>query len=119
VVWKRLYFRPFAAIRSSVGMLIGPPNALECPKPMSVDQDDDDDWGAFAGADGVNRAGAFALRASSSVIAAYVGSASGSTVRSTVPAPDEDPGAGEDDWLPGTGAHCGSQNDRQNDGRHP
>src|SRR5688572_5743250 len=35
VVWKRLYFRPSFASLSAVGMLIGPPNALEWPKPMS------------------------------------------------------------------------------------
>src|ERR1700684_2977596 len=35
VVWKRLYFKPFAARRSAVGVLHGPPNALEAPKPTS------------------------------------------------------------------------------------
>ena len=35
MVWKRLYLRPFAARRSAVGVLIGPPKALEAPKPTS------------------------------------------------------------------------------------
>src|SRR3954463_1478271 len=35
VVWKRLYFRPFAASRSAVGVAHGPPNALEAAKPTS------------------------------------------------------------------------------------
>src|ERR1051325_9639874 len=35
VVWKRLYFRPFPARRSAVGVAHGPPNALEAAKPTS------------------------------------------------------------------------------------
>src|SRR3954449_7792091 len=35
VVWKRLYFRPFPASRSAVGVAHGPPNALEPAKPTS------------------------------------------------------------------------------------
>src|SRR3954451_9347444 len=35
VVWKRLYFRPFAARRSAVGVAHGPPNALAAPNPTS------------------------------------------------------------------------------------
>ena len=35
VVWKRVYFRPLAASRSAVGVAIGPPKALEAPKPQS------------------------------------------------------------------------------------
>src|SRR5215203_3638341 len=35
VVWKRLYLRPFPASRSAVGVLHGPPNALEAAKPTS------------------------------------------------------------------------------------
>ena len=34
-VWKRLYRSPLSAMRSNVGMLIGPPKALVAPKPMS------------------------------------------------------------------------------------
>src|ERR1700736_3120171 len=34
-VWKRLYFSPFFASFSALGMWIGPPNALEWAKPMS------------------------------------------------------------------------------------
>src|SRR5262249_40111347 len=35
VVWKRLYFRPFLASLSRVGVGIGPPNVLDAPKPTS------------------------------------------------------------------------------------
>ena len=35
VVWKRLYFSPLAAKRSAVGVLHGPPKALDAPKPTS------------------------------------------------------------------------------------
>jgi hypothetical protein len=35
VVWNRLYFSPPAASRSAVGVLTGPPKALEAPKPTS------------------------------------------------------------------------------------
>ena len=35
VVWKRVYLRPPAASRSAAGMLHGPPNAVEAPKPTS------------------------------------------------------------------------------------
>src|SRR3954465_12932430 len=35
VVWKRLYFRPFPASRSAVGVAHGPPNALDAAKPTS------------------------------------------------------------------------------------
>ena len=35
VVWKRLYFRPFPASRSAVGIAHGPPNALDAAKPTS------------------------------------------------------------------------------------
>ena len=35
VVWKRLYFSPFAASRSAVGVLTGPPKALDAAKPTS------------------------------------------------------------------------------------
>src|SRR6187200_1953773 len=35
VVWKRLYFRPFPANRSAVGVAHGPPNALDAAKPTS------------------------------------------------------------------------------------
>src|SRR4051794_41929174 len=35
VVWKRLYFSPPAARRSAVGVMHGPPNALEAAKPTS------------------------------------------------------------------------------------
>jgi hypothetical protein len=35
VVWNRVYFKPWAASRSAVGMCTGPPNALEAPNPTS------------------------------------------------------------------------------------
>src|SRR4026207_1741170 len=35
VVWKRLYVRPPAASRSAVGVLHGPPKALDAPQPTS------------------------------------------------------------------------------------
>src|SRR5712675_2779247 len=35
VVWKRLYLRPSEARLSAVGVLHGPPKALEEPKPAS------------------------------------------------------------------------------------
>jgi hypothetical protein len=35
VVWKRLSFTPPAASRSPVGVLHGPPNADDAPKPTS------------------------------------------------------------------------------------
>ena len=35
VVWKRLYFRPFPASRSAVGVAHGPPKALDAAKPTS------------------------------------------------------------------------------------
>ena len=35
VVWKRLYLRPSAASRSAIGVLTGPPKALDAAKPVS------------------------------------------------------------------------------------
>jgi len=35
VVWKRVYLSPCAARRSAVGVLHGPPKALDAPKPTS------------------------------------------------------------------------------------
>ena len=35
VVWNRVYFRPWAASRSAVGVLMGPPKALAAPNPTS------------------------------------------------------------------------------------
>ena len=34
-MWNRVYFSPAAASRSAVGVLTGPPKALEAPKPTS------------------------------------------------------------------------------------
>src|ERR1700692_4876031 len=80
VVWKRLYFRPFAASFSTVGIWTGPPKALDCPKPMSS-INTMTTFGAPFGAFTANRGGAFALRASSVVIGAYFGSGIGRTSR--------------------------------------
>ena len=41
VVWKRLYFRPFPASRSAVGVAHGPPNALERGEADVVEQNDE------------------------------------------------------------------------------
>ncbi len=81
VVWKRLYFKPLSARRSSVGIRTGPPKALLAPKPMSSISTITT-LGAPCGAVTANRGGAVASRASSVVIAAGLGSAIGSTVRS-------------------------------------
>ena len=35
MVWNRVCFRPAAARRSAVGVLMGPPKALEAPNPQS------------------------------------------------------------------------------------
>ena len=82
VVWNRLYLTPLAAILSSVGIRIGPPNAPAEPKPMSSMRTMTT-LGAPFGAFTSNRGGALASRASSSVIASYFGSAIGRTVRSS------------------------------------
>ena len=62
-------------------MWIGPPKALECPKPMSSISTITT-FGAPSGALTSKRGGAFALRASISVIGMYVGSATGRIRRS-------------------------------------
>src|SRR3982750_1364927 len=61
-VWKRLYFSPLAASRSHVGMWIGPPKALDWPKPMSSIRTMTT-LGARLGALTSKRGGVFALRA--------------------------------------------------------
>src|SRR5688572_10457287 len=61
-------------------MRMGPPNALECPNPMSS-INTMTTLGAPAGGFTSNRAGAFASRASSVEIACTFGSAMGNTVR--------------------------------------
>ena len=81
MVWNLLYRSPPLASRSSVGMWIGPPKALDWPKPMSSISTIST-LGALAGALTSNRGGALALRASSSVIGASFGSGIGRTVRS-------------------------------------
>ena len=73
--------KPVVGQRSTVGMWIGPPKALDWPKPMSSIRMST--LGAPFGALTSNRGGAFALRASSSVIVGGGGSGMGSTVRSS------------------------------------
>src|SRR4051812_11276319 len=80
VVWKRLYFRPFLARRSQVGMWTGPPKALLWPKPMSSISTMTT-LGAPRGALTSKRGGALALRALTWVIALTFGSGIGRTVR--------------------------------------
>ena len=70
------------ASRSIVGVRIGPPNVLGPPKPTSSIRTMTT-FGAFAGALTSNRAGGFALRASSSLYRGGSGSAIGRTVRSS------------------------------------
>ena len=81
MVWNLLYFSPPLASFSAVGMWIGPPNALDWPNPMSSIRMMRT-FGALSGAFTWNRGGAFALRASSTVLCGIFGSAIGSTVRS-------------------------------------
>src|SRR5438552_2225186 len=75
-VWKRLYFRPFFANRSAVFIGIGPPKALEWPKPMSSRRTMTM-LGAPLGGFTSKRGGALALRASISVIGLIAGSGIG------------------------------------------
>ena len=63
-------------------MATAPPNVLGCPKPMSSISTMTT-FGAPLGAVTSKRGGAFALRASSSLIGGYFGSLTGSTVRSS------------------------------------
>src|SRR4051812_23604295 len=62
-------------------MWIGPPKALDCPKPMSSISTIST-LGALAGAFTSNRGGALALRASTWVMGGYRGSGIGRTDRS-------------------------------------
>src|SRR3954451_18906847 len=64
VVWKRLYFKPFAASRSAVGVAQGPPNALEAAKPTSSSRMTST-FGAPAG----GRSGSIAGNAASAALA--------------------------------------------------
>src|SRR5260370_41106211 len=79
VVWKRLYFRPFLASFSALGMWTGPPNALDWPKPMSS-INTMTMFGAPLGGLTSKRGGALALRASRSVIVLMAGSGIGRTL---------------------------------------
>src|SRR6266536_2709150 len=72
-----LYRRPSAASLSSVGILHGPPKALDCPKPISSSKTTTT-FGAPFGAFTSNRGGGLTLRASSSVIIGGLGSGNGS-----------------------------------------
>ena len=82
VVWKLLKRRPPAASLSRVGILIGPPKALDWPKPMSSSRTTTTfgaPWGAFTS----KRTGGLTSRALSSVMPGGCGSGIGRTVRST------------------------------------
>src|SRR5205814_10158523 len=62
------------------GILQGPPNALDCPNPISSSKTTTT-FGAPLGAFTSKRGGGLALRASSSVMVGGCGSGTGSTVR--------------------------------------
>src|SRR5205814_5367042 len=81
-VWKVLYFKPLVARRSRVGMLQGPPNAPECPKPISSSKTITM-LGEPGGALISKRGGALASRASNTVLVGYCGSRIGRAVRSS------------------------------------
>jgi hypothetical protein len=66
VVWKRVNFKPPAANRSAVGMRIGPPKALEEPKPTSSRRTTST-FGAPAG----GRSGAMGGNVASGSLASY------------------------------------------------
>src|SRR3954447_13659325 len=66
VVWKRLYFRPFWAKRSAVGVVHGPPKALEAAKPTSSSRTTRT-FGAPAG----GRSGSIAANDASGSLASY------------------------------------------------
>ena len=91
---KAVVLQPAIRQLLSVGMLIGPPNALLVPEADVVDEHDHD-VGDPAGAFTSNRGGAFASRASSVVIVSGCGSWIGSTVRSRLSAAQG--GAGDRD----------------------
>src|SRR3954452_17801724 len=67
VVWKRLYFSPFAARRSAVGVAHGPPNALAAPNPTSSSKTT-----STFGASGGGRSGSIAANDVSGSLASYV-----------------------------------------------
>src|SRR3954452_10090219 len=93
VVWKRLYFRPWPARRSSVGIGMPPPKVLAVPKPMSSIRKTIT-FGAPFGALTAKRGGAVALRASSSVAGGGVGSGVGLRGGDRQPAAIARPGRG-------------------------
>src|SRR5271166_2246730 len=82
-VWKQLYFKPFLANFSAVGVSVGPPNALVCPNPTSSSKTMTT-FGALAGAFTSKRGGALALRTSRTVTGVIFGSGIGRTVRSSL-----------------------------------
>jgi hypothetical protein len=83
VVWNWLYLRPLFARRSAVGILTGPPKALDCPNPISSMRIMRT-FGAPAGALTSNRGGGVAFRTSTIVLCGIRGSGIGSAVRSNV-----------------------------------
>ena len=70
VVWNWLYRSPPLARRSTVGMSIGPPKALDWPNPISSISTMST-FGAPAGALTSNRGGGLAFLTSSSVLCGY------------------------------------------------
>ena len=80
-MWNWLYRRPLSARRSTVGILIGPPKALDWPNPMSSMRTIST-FGAPAGALTSNRGGGVAFRTSSTVLWGFWGSGIGNAVRS-------------------------------------
>ena len=66
VVWKRLYFRPFPASRSAVGVAHGPPNALDAAKPTSSSK-----MTSTLGAPAGGRSGSIAGNDASGSLASY------------------------------------------------
>ena len=84
VVWKRLNRRPLPARRSAVGVLHGPPKALEAAKPTSSSSTIST-FGAPAGGRSGSIGGNCASRASSGASAIDMRSGIGSTDRSRSP----------------------------------
>ena len=69
VVWNRLSFRPSPARRSAVGVLQGPPNALDDPNPASSSST----MSTFGAPSGGRSGSIGANRASGSFASSYTG----------------------------------------------
>ncbi len=66
VVWKRVYLKPSVARASATGVFMGPPNALEAPKPTSSSSTNRM-FGAFLG----GRIGVMGGNLASTLLASY------------------------------------------------